>query len=182
MLARRLPCGRRKLAAAARAAARAAAAVLRRPVPCLSIALVGERRMRRLNRDFHGVDAATDVLAFPLTEVGGEQEGEIVVCLPVTEQDARARGLDPLAEALLCIAHATLHLLGEKDRTGQQALRMRRLERAALRRIGWRLPAAHLLEVGEGKGSRLDPARAARHEPTSRRRRTSARPPGKSRC
>lgn len=108
--------------------------------------------MRGLNREFHGVDAATDVLAFPLGVPGGEVEGEIVVCLPVAEQNARARDLDPLAEVLLCVAHGTLHLLGEKDLTRQQALRMRRLERLALRRIGCRLPAAHLLEVGEGRG------------------------------
>ncbi|MGH7250473.1 MAG: rRNA maturation RNAse YbeY, partial [Nitrospiraceae bacterium] len=38
----------------------------REPVPCeLSLDFVGDRRMRRLNREYRGRDLPTDVLAFP---------------------------------------------------------------------------------------------------------------------
>lgn len=60
----------------------------------LSIALVGQKRIRELNKKYRGKDKATDVLSFSY--------GEIVICL-----DKVAKG--ELARVLI---HGILHLLG----------------------------------------------------------------------
>jgi probable rRNA maturation factor len=114
----------------------------------LSIVVVGDRRMRRLNRDFHAVDETTDVLAFPLeTTAPGGVDGEVIVCAPVARREARARGLPFATELTLYVVHGVLHLLGEDDAAPADARRMRRLERATLARLGIALPKSHLAEL-----------------------------------
>ena len=102
--------------------------------------------MRRLNREYHGVDATTDVLAFPLEGPSGPS-GEIVVCAACAVRRARSRGLSPVTELLLYVVHGTLHLLGERDSCREGASRMRYLERAALGNVGHALPEEHLDET-----------------------------------
>jgi probable rRNA maturation factor len=76
----------------------------------LSVELVGEDRIRELNRAHRGIDESTDVLSFPIDEEGsvpGPRElGDVVIC-PEQTMD--------LAEATV---HGVLHLCGynhEKD-------------------------------------------------------------------
>jgi probable rRNA maturation factor len=70
----------------------------------LSVELVGETRIRELNREHRGLDEPTDVLSFPIDEDGsvpGPRElGDVVIC---SEQTA------DLAEATV---HGVLHLCG----------------------------------------------------------------------
>lgn len=146
LLAQKLPCRPRRLEERIEAAVRAAAGRLGRAVPALSVAVVGDHRMRRLNREYHGVDATTDVLAFPL-ETGPGPSGEVIVCAPSAARRARSREIEPLSELLLYVVHGTLHLLGERDATREQAGRMRRLEFDVLAIIGHPLPGRHLDET-----------------------------------
>lgn len=110
--------GGEALVSAIVAALRAAMRFERRPMR-LSLALVGDAEMRRLNRIFHGVDAPTDVLAFPLgtglptQAVGGE--GEVVVSLATARREARARRVPLAWEASLYAVHGYLHLCGYDD-------------------------------------------------------------------
>jgi len=106
----------------------------------VAIALVCDRKMRDLNRQYRGIDRATDVLSFPaMSEVapaaGVEPHlGDIVIATGVARRQARVAG-HPLGSELRCLAlHGLLHLLGydhERD-TGQ----MERLERRLRRRGG----------------------------------------------
>ena len=70
----------------------------------LAVELVGEDRIRALNRQHRGRDRPTDVLSFPVDErgpAGGPRElGDVVIC-PEHTQD--------LAEA---VVHGVLHLCG----------------------------------------------------------------------
>jgi probable rRNA maturation factor len=70
----------------------------------LGVEIVDAARIRELNRDHRGVDAATDVLAFPIDEIGpvaGPRElGDVAIC-PAHCGD--------LAEAAV---HGVLHLCG----------------------------------------------------------------------
>lgn len=129
----------------------AAAAVRRRRTPRLSVAVVGDRLMRRLNREFHATDRTTDVLAFPLDDDPSpspdEIEGEVIVCAAQARREAGYRGIRPEVELILYVVHGTLHLLGEDDATSEEALRMRRLEMSAMRSIGLPLPESHLREL-----------------------------------
>ena len=70
----------------------------------LSVELVGEDRIRELNRAHRGLDESTDVLSFPIDEEGsvpGPRElGDVVICPEQTVD---------LAEATV---HGVLHLCG----------------------------------------------------------------------
>jgi probable rRNA maturation factor len=87
----------------------------------LSIACVGIRRMRRLNRDYHHVDAVTDVLAFDLALPGtmtrGYLCGEVVVAPAVAAQRAPTYRQTYQDELMTYIVHGILHLLGYTDST-----------------------------------------------------------------
>ena len=58
----------------------------------LGIELVGDRRMRRLNRLYRGKDASTVVLAFSIREGPGPKSsllGDVVVSIPAVARQAR---------------------------------------------------------------------------------------------
>ena len=62
----------------------------------VSIVLVGERTIRRLNRTWLDEDRATDVLSFPMESMPGPPPeavpvGEVVVCVPVCSREAARR-------------------------------------------------------------------------------------------
>lgn len=127
----------RLTAAEARAAALAAAAEAPDAPLCLSVVVVGDRKMRQLNREFAGVDGTTDVLAFDLSgeEVAGGVEGEVVVNAAVAAAEAGKRGKRVEDELLLYVVHGVLHLGGYRDGTPAQKKRMRKAERAVTRRL-----------------------------------------------
>lgn len=144
---RSLPVAR---ARAVRLIERAVAAARRQApgAPDVSVAIVGDRTMRRLNAEHHGEPRTTDVLAYPLDPDDEGIGGEVVVCWPEARRQARRRGLDPLDELLLYVVHGVLHLGGGRDDDPTAARRMREQEMAAMARIGRPLPASHAEEPG----------------------------------
>ena len=76
----------------------------------VSIALVSDRRMRALNRQFRGQDKVTDVLSFPSDERGFM--GDIVIASAVAKKQARAGGHSVATEIRVLALHGLLHLLG----------------------------------------------------------------------
>jgi probable rRNA maturation factor len=76
----------------------------------LSVAVVSDRRMRALNRQFRGKDAATDVLSFPSDERGFL--GDIVIAAGVAKSQAREAGHSIQTELRVLALHGLLHLLG----------------------------------------------------------------------
>ncbi len=101
----------------------------------VSLALVSDRAIRRLNRDFAGKDAATDVLSFPAAgpHLGVPFLGDIVIATGVARRQARESGHALTDEVKTLALHGLLHLLGydHHDDGGTMA----RLE-ARLRRKG----------------------------------------------
>lgn len=110
------------------------------PEAQLSVLLVGDRRMRRLNRRYRGRDYPTDVLAFPMREAGGPASpllGDVVISLPQAIRQAEGDGHSLDLELATLLIHGTLHLLGyDHERGGRAAERMRRKERAIMRQVG----------------------------------------------
>jgi probable rRNA maturation factor len=101
----------------------------------LSVAIVGDAQMRRLNRVYHGVDAATDVLTFALAEDGVV---EIIICYPQAVRQAAAAGWSVSRELELLIAHGLLHVVGFDDCRPVDEVKMRKEEAtvlALLRRV-----------------------------------------------
>lgn len=96
---------------------RAARAALGRRSAQVSIAIVGDARMRRMNRDALGHDYTTDVLSF---DHGDSPEGlqiELVVCLPFAARAAREHGLPLEQELARYVVHGCLHCIGFDDST-----------------------------------------------------------------
>jgi rRNA maturation RNase YbeY len=94
----------------------------------VSVALVDEREMARLNKLYRHLDSSTDVLSFrqadspvewPDPTKGGEADlGEVIVCPAVVERFALEESGDPEVRMGWTILHGMLHLLGydhEKD-------------------------------------------------------------------
>jgi len=97
----------------------------------ITVALVPDRRIQQLNRDFRGVDKATDVLSFPADEPG--MLGDVLIARGVARRQARGAGHDLPTELRVLALHGLLHLLGyDHEHDGG---RMARLE-ARLRRKG----------------------------------------------
>ncbi len=106
----------------------------------LSVELVGDRRMRRLNRDYRSRDRTTDVLAFPMRESNNPWPtllGDVVISVPAVLRQAREVGRSPEEELAALLVHGVLHLCGyDHERSRDAATRMRRRERAILKTIG----------------------------------------------
>ena len=83
----------------------------------LSVTLVDDAEIRRLNREYRGRDRPTDVIAFSL---GSPEEplGDVYVGADQARRQAEALGM-PLSEELVRLAiHGTLHVLGHDHPDG----------------------------------------------------------------
>jgi len=91
----------------------------------LSVELVGEARIRELNRDHRAKDEATDVLAFPVDgtapTAGPREIGDVVICPEQT------------ADVVEAAVHGVLHLCGYDHET--DAGEMLELQRKILREL-----------------------------------------------
>jgi probable rRNA maturation factor len=100
------------------------------PLAELSVLLVDEEAMAGLHQRWMGEDGPTDVLAFPMDELGvphpggGQAEhgtdddaaetllGDVVLCPQVAVQQAEKAGHSTAQELNLLCTHGILHLLG----------------------------------------------------------------------
>jgi probable rRNA maturation factor len=109
----------------------------------VSIVLVSDQRIARLNREFLDTDGPTDVLSFAYHETG--LTGELIVSVERAADHARRWRTTPGRELALYVIHGLLHLHGYDDRTPRQRARMRAAERRLLRSLGKGLDPDRLL-------------------------------------
>ncbi|MGA2033356.1 MAG: rRNA maturation RNase YbeY [Thermoguttaceae bacterium] len=114
------------------------------PEARISLAVVDDATIGRLNRRFLGHEGATDVLSFLLERTDQCLEGEVVVSAETARRVAAEFGWTPAEELLLYVVHGTLHLAGYDDATAADRVRMRRRERACLARCGIDNPQGRL--------------------------------------
>jgi len=114
-------------------AARAAGAIGKQDSSA-TIAFVYDKTMRQLNRQFRGVNKATDVLSFP-TEDGDEKNlGDIAISVDTATTQAKQNGLTLDEEVAQLILHGLLHLSGYDHETDKGE--MNRLELRLRRKLG----------------------------------------------
>lgn len=101
----------------------------------VTVLLSTDTEIRRLNREFRGLNKATDVLSFPADGPGaGGLAGDLAISVPTALRQATEQGHALSVEIKVLMLHGLLHLAGydhEAD-TGQMA-RRERLLRARLR-------------------------------------------------
>lgn len=120
--------------------ARRLLALLRRPEAELSVLLVSDREMHRLNRAWRDRDRPTDVLSFAQAEGEGGAPGgllgDVVISVDTAARQAAERGIGRGREAERLLIHGILHLLGyDHERSEGEARRMRRREQALARAL-----------------------------------------------
>jgi probable rRNA maturation factor len=100
----------------------------------LSIVLVGDAEMARLNLRYHAVAGTTDVLSFDY----GAGHGELIISVARAIDQARRYRTTPSRELALYIVHGVLHLQGYDDLTPGKRRQMRAAERRLLRKLDFR--------------------------------------------
>lgn len=80
--------------------------------------------IRELNRQYRGIDEATDVLSFPAQPNPRHHLGDIVLSWEYAEMKAKIRKVRPVEEAAMLAVHGALHLLGMDDQTEPERLEM----------------------------------------------------------
>jgi len=84
----------------------------------VSLAFIGDEKMRKLNKSYRQSDRTTDVLAFL-----GENDffGEIIISLPQIKRQAKESFK---YELIFVLIHGLLHLLGHEDKTEKERGKM----------------------------------------------------------
>jgi probable rRNA maturation factor len=127
----------------------------------MALLFVSRETMHEMNRVHMGVDAPTDVLAFPIDLVDNSRAtgptarsatpvlarvdtgelpllvGDVVVCPDVARDQAPTHAGTLEDELALLVTHGVLHVLGYDHDTETNAGRMRSRERALLEQLHW---------------------------------------------
>lgn len=98
----------------------------------VSISLITDEEIHKLNRDYRGKDAPTDVLSFALRDEdsvlqeAGELEllGDILISVPTASRQAEEYGHSLERELAFLAVHGFLHLLGYDHAATEQEQEM----------------------------------------------------------
>ena len=117
--------------------------------PCeLVVVVTDDETVHQLNRRHRGVDAPTDVLAFPHQANGPapfvfvdapgfpRYLGDVVISFPRAEAQASEAENELGAELQLLVVHGVLHLLGYDDEAEPDGAQMWRVQQAILADLG----------------------------------------------
>ncbi|KAF0220151.1 MAG: hypothetical protein FD174_1390 [Geobacteraceae bacterium] len=101
----------------------------------LSVAIVGDRSIRRLNREYLARDKSTNVISFPMlegpfAELNPRILGDVVVSAATCAREAEEGGMSFHARLCFLMLHGILHLTGyDHERSGEaEAQRMEEKE------------------------------------------------------
>lgn len=105
----------------------------------LSLALVKDRQIRALNKQWRNKNAATDVLSFAAGDSVGpglRPLGDVIISVETATRAAREFDSTLKLELARYLAHGLLHLLGYDHHTPRDARAMQRLETTLLGHAG----------------------------------------------
>ena len=95
----------------------------------LSVTLTDDAHIHALNREYRGVDRATDVLSFPMYSFADGDEppkegdftlGDVVISVERAEAQAKEYGHSTRREIAFLTVHSILHLLGWDHETSPE--------------------------------------------------------------
>jgi len=109
----------------------------------LAIVLADDGEVRRLNRDYRGMDKPTNVLSFGDAGNGRHRTagepfilGDVILARETVVAEAAAQGKSVTEHALHLVVHGVLHLLGHDHKSTREADAMEKLEIELLARLG----------------------------------------------
>lgn len=113
----------------------------------ISIAIVDDIQMRRVNHQFMNRRSTTDCLSFDLSDPAMSEANdqrftsgklfELIINGELALKEANSRGHSYEAELSLYITHGLLHNLGFDDSTQDLAKRMHKIEDEILKQLGY---------------------------------------------
>lgn len=108
----------------------------------ISISFVDNKEIHELNKQFRGVDRATDVLSFPMlsdefedVEYEEQSLGDIVISLERALEQSVEYGHSFEREVCFLVCHSMFHLLGYDHDTDENTKEMREKEEAVLTKL-----------------------------------------------
>jgi probable rRNA maturation factor len=115
----------------------AAVAVLSTPDGEVSILLIDDSTVRKLNREWRGIDKPTNVLSFPASPVSGGAKilGDIVIAYETLARECDDEDRVFLHHLAHLTVHGFLHLVGYDHQTDAQAEEMEALESKIMTRL-----------------------------------------------
>ena len=112
----------------------------------VNITFTDDEKIREMNNQFRHIDAATDVLSFPLGEngeydlnpdTGCKQLGDIVISVEKAVEQAATYGHTLQREMAFLTVHSMFHLLGyDHEKGGLESAIMREKEEKVLAQLG----------------------------------------------
>ena len=101
----------------------------------LSVSIVGDRSIRKINREYLGKDRPTNVISFSMLEgdygqLNPQMLGDVVISVDTALREAEEGGLTLDARLVFLLLHGILHLTGfDHERSGEmEAVRMEEKE------------------------------------------------------
>lgn len=90
----------------------------------ISIALVSDAEIKKINQIYRGINRPTDILTFK-----GDDDcyGEIIIDYQQIKRQAGQFGNSAKQELVFILVHGLLHLLGHDDKTEKERLQMMKL-------------------------------------------------------
>ena len=107
----------------------------------VSLSFVDNEEIHELNRQYRGVDRATDVLSFPLltddfdVEIEEEALGDIVISLERALEQSEEYNHSFEREVCFLVCHSMFHLLGYDHDTEENTKDMRKREEDVLNKL-----------------------------------------------
>lgn len=107
----------------------------------VSLSFVDNEEIHELNREYRGVDRATDVLSFPLltdefdVEIEEESLGDIVISLERALEQSEEYDHSFEREVCFLVCHSMFHLLGYDHDTEENTKDMRKREEYVLNKL-----------------------------------------------
>ena len=120
------------------------------------LTITDHEEIRQINREYRGIDRATDVLSFPSTDCTPEKTlghcekkllremdetgycflGDIIISLPRAQEQAEEYGHSLKREMAYLTAHAMFHLMGYDHMEEEERIEMEQKQEEILQKVG----------------------------------------------
>ena len=111
----------------------------------ISVIISNEKYIKEINSNYRNIDSVTDVLSFPMFEQDEIEEakkneealGDIIVCIPRVESQAKEYGHSFEREFAYMLVHGFYHLMGYDHMNEEEKKEMRAKEENILKKVGF---------------------------------------------